>query len=67
MPACRLQAVEHDLLNWRAEFLITAGCEPLVALELAADERVDLHAVCELLDRGCPPELAARIVAPLDA
>jgi hypothetical protein len=27
---------------------------------------VDLHALLELTDRGCRPDLAARIVAPLD-
>jgi hypothetical protein len=24
-----------------------------------------VHAILELIDRGCPPELAARIVAPI--
>jgi hypothetical protein len=27
---------------------------------------VDVHALLELVDRGCPPVLAARIMAPLD-
>lgn len=27
---------------------------------------VDLHALLELVDRGCAPELAVRIVAPLE-
>jgi hypothetical protein len=27
---------------------------------------MDLHAMIELVERGCPPELAARIVAPFD-
>lgn len=27
---------------------------------------MDLHAMIELLERGCPPDLAARILAPLD-
>jgi hypothetical protein len=27
---------------------------------------VDLHQLLELVDRGCPPELAVRILAPLD-
>ena len=26
----------------------------------------DLHALIELVERGCPPELAVRILAPLD-
>jgi hypothetical protein len=37
-----------------------------LAERLASDARCDVHAVLELLDRGCPPELAARILAPLD-
>ena len=31
------------------------------------DDDVDLHELLVLVDRGCPPELAARILAPLDA
>ena len=27
---------------------------------------MDLHALIELVEHGCPPELAARILAPLD-
>jgi hypothetical protein len=34
-------------------------------MRLASDDRIDLHALLELIDRGCPPELAARIMAPL--
>jgi hypothetical protein len=34
-------------------------------LRLAEDCAIDLHAVLELVDRGCPPTLAARILAPL--
>ena len=30
------------------------------------DTRYDLHALIELVERGCPPELAVRILAPLD-
>lgn len=32
----------------------------------ALDEEVDLHELLVLVDRGCRPELAARILAPLD-
>jgi hypothetical protein len=38
-----------------------------LAAELAADRGVDLHELLVLLDRGCPPPLAARILAPLHA
>ena len=43
-----------------------AGFEHQLAGSLAADGAVDLHALLELVDRGCPPELADRILAPLD-
>ena len=63
--APRLQS--DPVVEWRRGRLITAGCAPGLAVRLAEDSEIDLHAVLELLDRGCPPELAARIVAPLDA
>jgi len=31
---------------------------------VAADPGFDLHALLELVDRGCPPALAVRILAP---
>jgi hypothetical protein len=27
---------------------------------------VDLHALLDFVDKGCPPQLAARILAPLE-
>jgi hypothetical protein len=33
---------------------------------LAQNRAIDVHAVLDLVDRGCPAELAARILAPLD-
>jgi len=55
-----------DLRDWRRRHLRRAGVPPAIARELADDPRIDLHAVIQLLERGCPPRLAARIVAPLD-
>jgi hypothetical protein len=52
--------------RWRAERLRSAGFSGDVAEWLAGEERVDLHEVLELVDRGCPPHLAARILAPLE-
>jgi hypothetical protein len=54
------------VVAWRTERLLAAGFEIELAESLAADGAVDLHALLELVDRGCPPELAARILAPLD-
>lgn len=56
----------QDLVRWRRAYLAGVGVEPEVAAEVAADLRWDLHALLGLLDRGCPPRLAARILAPLD-
>jgi hypothetical protein len=53
------------LLAWRRRRLERAGFERRLAERVASD-RFDLHAVLDLIDRGCPPELAARILAPLD-
>jgi hypothetical protein len=43
-----------------------AGFTSPAAARLAADLRFDLHALIELVERGCAPELAVRILAPLD-
>jgi hypothetical protein len=53
-------------IDWRAERLVAAGFSADLAWKLAAERDVDLHEVLELVDRGCPAALAARIVAPLD-
>jgi hypothetical protein len=55
-----------SVAEWRRECLVAAGFASRLAAELAADCGVDLHALLELVDRHCPPELAARILAPLD-
>jgi hypothetical protein len=53
-------------IRWRAHRLRTAGFPPDLADQLARTNRIDLHQLLELVDRGCPPHLAARILAPLD-
>ena len=50
----------------RTDRLRTAGFHPDLAHTLAFDPRYDLHALLDLAQRGCPPELAARILAPLE-
>jgi hypothetical protein len=44
---------------------MAAGFDAALATRLTRDGAVDLHALLVLVDRGCPPELAARILAPL--
>lgn len=60
------QPARQEVVRWRVERLREAGFEPAAAERLARDQRYDLHALLDLVDRGCRPELAARIVAPLD-
>ena len=52
--------------TWRREQLCASGFGPALAAEVAADERYDLHLLIELVERGCPPDLAARILGPLE-
>jgi hypothetical protein len=54
------------VIDWRREQLVVAGFPGGLAGELAGDWRYDLHALIELVERGCEPSLAARILAPLD-
>ncbi|GAA2499408.1 hypothetical protein GCM10009858_42180 [Terrabacter carboxydivorans] len=62
---CRSTGPPLDVLEWRLCRLREAGFGPALAASLAR-MRVDLHALLELVDAGCPPELAARILSPLD-
>jgi len=57
----------EPVISWRAARLRTAGFAPELARTLSSDRRCDVHAILDLIDRGCPPELAARILAPVAA
>ena len=48
--------------RWRAEELERAGYEPRAAGRLAVRHDVDLHSAIELLERGCPVDIALRIL-----
>jgi hypothetical protein len=54
-----------DVAGWRMCRLREAGF-PAALARVLSQQPVDLHALLELVDAGCPPELAARILAPLD-
>ena len=56
----------EDVYAWRRAQLIEAGFPSGLAARLATDGRYDLHALIELVERGCAPHLAVRILAPLD-
>jgi len=56
----------HDIVSWRRRRLLAAGFDLALATTVGHDPRYDLHALIELRERGCPPELAVRILAPLE-
>jgi hypothetical protein len=47
---------------WRTEELERAGYSHRAAGRLAARQDIDLHLAVQLLERGCTPELALRIL-----
>jgi hypothetical protein len=57
---------DGELARWRKQRLQLAGFDADLAASIAADCAIDLHAMIELVERGCPPRLAARILAPLE-
>jgi hypothetical protein len=56
----------NDAVAWRRARLRKAGFDTALTEELSHEYAVDLHALIELVERGCPPPLAACIMAPLD-
>jgi hypothetical protein len=56
----------QEVSRWRCEQLVEAGFAPRLADSIAKNGRYDLHALIELVDRGCQPELAVRILAPVE-
>jgi hypothetical protein len=65
MPATELHVAETEIervTRWRVERLERAGYDHEVAHELAERPDVDLHRAVGLLENGCSPEMAARIL-----
>lgn len=65
MPATEIpiREPEHErVARWRAEALERAGYSPEGAAELASRADIDLHLAVELVEKGCPPETALRIL-----
>ena len=60
----REQLASGSLLVWRREQLLASGFSPRLARAVALDAGYDLHALIELVESGCPPDLAVRILAP---
>ena len=67
MPETRTEArAAEGVQEWRRRQLERSGFPAALAERIVHDTRFDLHALIELVERGCPPDLAARILAPLD-
>jgi hypothetical protein len=46
--------------------LLQSGFPQSLASRVARDERYDLHQLIELVQQGCSPALAARILSPVE-
>ena len=63
-------AAAHEIIEtelerverWRTAELMRVGFAGDDAVALAARLDIDLHEAIELIERGCPPELAVRIL-----
>lgn len=55
----------NRVIAWRAHLLLSAGFGDRLAHRLAGTAGIDVHELLNLVDRGCPPRLAARILAPV--
>lgn len=64
MPAAELHTETEleRIERWRAEMLERAGYAPDEAAEIASRLDVDLHRAIGLAEKGCPPEIALRIL-----
>jgi hypothetical protein len=60
------EGTQQGLVRWRRQQLVDSGFPLPIAARLASDSRYDIHALIDLVVHGCPPDLAARILAPLD-
>ena len=58
----RARANDDEVVAWRREQLTRAGCRHFEAEVLARELKVDLHAAVELLQRGCPSQIALNIL-----
>jgi hypothetical protein len=62
MPTKRRES--QSVVQWRRAQLVHAGLPRLLAARVARDERYDLHELIALVEQGCDPALAVRILEP---
>ena len=68
MAAATAQVVLEDetererVIRWRVEQLAKVGYSWPAAMVIAANTHVDLHDAVDLVQRGCNPDIAVRIL-----
>ena len=65
MSAAEAQVTESEnerVERWRTEALERGGYDAASAHELATRTDIDLHRALRLIEEGCPPEVALRIL-----
>jgi hypothetical protein len=58
----KAQQEARSVLRWRRDQLIASGYDPRTAKILADRADVDLHFAVDLIGKGCPPAIAAKIL-----
>ena len=66
MTLASLEPESAEVNRWRREQLVLAGFPLPLAARVARDHCYDLHRLIGLVEQGCAPELAVRILAPLE-
>jgi len=54
------------VVNWRRLEMIHCGFPRSLAARVARDEQYDLHQLIELVEQGCSPDLAVRVLSPVE-
>jgi hypothetical protein len=59
-----MQTLEEEVavIEWRFDQLVRSGFDVDGAAAVAAQFEVDVHRAAELVENGCAPELALRIL-----
>ena len=56
----------RTVTQWRRTQLLRAGLPRSLAARVARDERYDLHELIQLVEHGCAPALAVRLLQPIE-
>ena len=61
-----LRPAGAEVNRWRRDQLVLSGFPVSLATRVSEDPQYDLHRLIQLVEQGCPPGLAVRILAPLE-